>query len=513
MKPVNYILFMAIVILAGCAKQTPENYNTYIRYQPKGEDYLTLNVDPPKDGDLYSKGLKSGFFMITPYADSIRKYEYYNRIYSSFIGQNKRNFIEIKYNDRVQYFIDFFVQDKRELFQTWLERSQLYIPEMVKILREHNIPDDLVYLPLIESGFNPKAMSPAYAVGQWQFIKSTGKRYGLEINGWIDERMDWEKSTKAAANYMEDLYGMFHNWELVLAAYNCGEDRVSKLLDKHNSNNYWDISHALPRETRNYVPVYMAALIIAKNPEKYGFHIKTQKQKPEVAKVSVPPQKSIKKISEIIGVDEDKIEELNPSLISDSTPPGTDFDLIVPKDHMQIALAKYDEMAALKDATLHRNRAKYIYTVRYGDSLWEIARKHRVSVTSIKIANNLSGNVIRKGQRLTIPGDNYIGKTPRKTRTYAYKVKPGQTLGEIAINHGVSVSTIKRYNGIKGTFIKAGQTLRIPTSDKVISYKIKKGDTLWDIASKYRVKVADIKKWNKLSDSNLTIGQDLRIFR
>lgn len=514
-KPVCYICIIISVIFAGCAKETPDTYQAYYRYPTiNTEEALKLDIKLPTDRALTQKGLQSGFFFITPYSNTVRKYHYYNRIYESYVGANKGRIIPIKYNERVEYFIDFFLERKREPFAAWLDRSQHYIPDMLEILREYNVPDDLVYLPLIESGFNPKAMSPAYAVGQWQFIKPTGKRYGLEINNWVDERMDWEKSTRAAASYLSDLYGMFNSWELALAAYNCGEARVARAVKKHNSYDYWEISESLPRETRNYVPVYMASLIIAKNPEKYGFRVERQKNKPDVVKVSVPASKSLKKIAEVTGVDHETLVELNPSLISESTPPDSEYDLIIPKTHKDVFVAKSSEISKIEDIKQHRTRGSYIYTVRHGDSLWDIARNHRVSLSNLKMANNLRGNVIRKGQRLTIPGDNsYRQAEKRRPPTFRYTVKPGETLSQIAERHRVSLRTLKSYNGISGSFIKAGQTLTVPGSSKVISHKIKKGDTLWDIASKYRVRVADIKKWNKLESTKLVIGQDLRIYR
>lgn len=513
-KPVYYICMFLAVIFTGCAKETPDYQSTYYRYPVNINKLQNLDVEPPTDSELSSKGLNSGFFLITPYANSVRKYHYYNRLYEKYVDANRGQIIPVKYNERVQYFMDFFLERKRDLFASWLERSQNYIPDMLEILREHNVPDDLVYLPLIESGFNPKAMSPAYAVGQWQFIKPTGKRYGLEINNWVDERMHWEKSTRAAASYLSDLYQMFNSWELALAAYNCGEARVARAVKKHNSNDYWVVSESLPRETRNYVPIYMAALIIAKNPEKYGFNINQNNIRPETTTVNVPPQKSLKKIAEVTGIDHETLSELNPSLISEATPPGSHFELTIPAEHKKIFTAKRADIENIEDIKQHRTRGSYIYTVRHGDSLWEIARRHRVSLSDLRLVNNLRGNTIRKGQRITIPGDNSVRIARKQSPpTFTYTVKPGETLGGIAQKHGVKLRTLKSYNGISGSFIKAGQRLTIPGSSRVISHKIKKGDTLWDIASKYRVKVADIKKWNKLDSTILVVGQDLTIYR
>ena len=193
------------------------------------------------------------------------------------------------------------------------------------------MPTDLVYLSMIESGFQVKAKSHKAAVGPWQFIKPTAKRYGLRVDAWADERMDPKKSTIAAANYLSDLYAMFQNWELAAAGYNCGEDRVQSAIDKYGINDFWQISEfTLPKETKNYVPKLMAALIVAKNPEKYGF-IGIQYQPSQDYEVAfVPGQKSLKDIAQVIGVSQNTLVELNPALKLKTTPPGSSYDINVP---------------------------------------------------------------------------------------------------------------------------------------------------------------------------------------
>lgn len=510
-----FAMLLSVVLLAACAKDTHSPYqtdHTQLQIPDKllKERTSRAKITPPSDEKLASNGMRSGFFLITPYANSLRQKHHYHTIYDSYLETQKRDVFPITYNERVQYFIDFFLENRRELFTTWLERAQVYIPDMLEILREEGIPDDIVYLPLIESGFNPHAVSPAYAVGQWQFIQATGKRYGLEINNWIDERKDWEKSTRAAAQYLSDLYEMFGNWELALAAYNCGEARVAREIAKHDSYDYWVISQSLPRETRNYVPVYLAALIIAKNPEKYGFSATYDIETIETVRVPVPPKKSLRDIAKVTGIDHKMLEELNPSLLNKATPPGSDYFLYVPKQHKQTVVAKRTQIASIDDISLQRS-GSYVYTVRRGDSLWNIARNHRVSVANIRSTNNLRNDTIRPGQKLVIPG----GVSPgiQRAGSYEYVVRPGDTLGHIAVNHGVSVDALRRYNGISGTFIKAGQKIKIPSTGNVISYRIKQGDTLWDIANRYSVTVADIKRWNSLESSVLRAGQDIKIYR
>ncbi len=489
-KIARIIVFLLILVSTGCAN--------------KSETFSGASSTP-----AYIISSQNVWDGVRKDNSNIPFYESEEPLPSEVIPENKV-LLPLTYNDRVQYFIDFFTKEKRELFAKWLARSQIHVPKIVKILREYDVPEDLAYLPLIESGYNPTAVSPAYAVGPWQFIRSTGKRYGLKINEWVDERMDWEKSTVAAARYLKDLHDMFSDWELALASYNCGEDRVARIIKKRGSRNFWEISNSLPRETQNYVPVYFAALTIAKNPEKYGFNI-TEPNYPETVKIGVPPKKSLKDIAKLTGVEYKLLQELNPSLIGRVTPPvDREYYLTIPKEFESVFIEKKVQIATLKDSK-PRRRGSYIYIVRNGDSLWEIARRHRVTISQLKSVNNLRGNLIRKGQKLVIPARGYRPTT--KKRIVRYKVRKGDTLSEIARYHGVSVRTIKRYNNIRGNLIRVGQTLRIPASTRVITHKIRKGDTLWDIASRYRVKVADIKRWNKLNSNILQIGQNIRIYR
>jgi hypothetical protein len=180
--------------------------------------------------------------------------------------------VPVQVNKQVKAYLNYFSTERKEVIRRQLTRSTLYLPMIKKIFREYGLPDDLAYLAMIESGFNPNARSPAGACGLWQFIKGTGRRYGLVINNQVDERFDPEKSTRAAARYLLDLYKQFGSWYLAAASYNCGEGRVQKELSKGN-HNFWELSanKCLPTETKNYVPQMIAAIIIAKNPEKYGF--------------------------------------------------------------------------------------------------------------------------------------------------------------------------------------------------------------------------------------------------
>ena len=222
--------------------------------------------------------------------------------------------IPIVFNDAVKYYVRYFTNEKKKVFANWLRRSRRYVPIITEILRKNNMPEDLVYLAMIESGFNPKAYSPANACGPWQFIYATGGRYGLKVNYWIDERRDPEKSTVAAAKYLRDLFKQFGHWYLAAAGYNAGEGRIERAIVKHNTNDFWELYkyNTLPQETKNYIPQLIAAAIIAKEPEKYGFGSISFQDPIRFVEVNVPPATPLTAIAKASSVDLDSCEILQP---------------------------------------------------------------------------------------------------------------------------------------------------------------------------------------------------------
>ena len=479
------------------------------------------------------QNIKPSFFFLNPHIQAWQTYYHFENIFAELpdVAPDDVNEIPVVLNARVMHYMNYFQNRGRKSFSIWLARSGKFIPNMKLILQQRGMPTDLVYLAMIESGFNVKARSHASAVGPWQFIKPTAKRYGLRVDSWVDERMDPKKSTEAAANYLGDLYAMFQNWELAAAGYNCGEDRVQNAIDKYQIYDFWQISEfTLPRETKNYVPKLMAALIIAKDPAKYGFVGISYHEPVPYETVRVAPQKKLSDIARVIGVSPTKLKELNPALIHDATPPGNPYPIHVPVGYASIANQKSRQIASLGNVNpnIAKSSGTYKYKVRRGDSLGKIARKYGTSVSKIKRANGLKSNTIRVGQRLKIPGKystTTYASSKNSTHTAKYRVKSGDTIGAIAARHRVSASDIRSANGIKGSLIKTGQTLTIPGASgryygddtspqktaNITKYKVKSGDTLGGIAARHRVSITTIRRANGIKGSNIRAGQTLKI--
>jgi len=521
---ITFIIFSVFII--SCAPK-PAPVTTWHKV-------INIEVKTPTDDILINQGMPSGFFLITPHSNAVRKNAEYYETYYTVIDEVFKDSIPVVYNERVEYYIEFFQTNYHNNFIKWMERSEIYMPELKKLLISQGMPTDLAYLPLIESGYNPTARSHANAVGMWQFISSTGKIYGLKIDNWQDERRNVEKATLAASGYLKDLHDEFGSWELALASYNCGEVRVRRTIKLANSNDYWEISRLLPRETRNYVPKYMAALIIAKNPRQFGFAETHYDDSPKFVKVPVPPEKSLNDIAKLTGYNPEKLKKHNPALIGGITPPGNNYELLIEPGYQEKFESNKNEIASLKRVKPRTTTYK-TYRVRNGENLWLIARKFGVSVNSIKKTNRLKSNMIKPGQKLKIKKTTSYKKSSSGTYTASksqtkktvskkssnktssrqtYTVKKGETIGEIAENFGIGLSVLKRYNGIKSSNIRAGQKLKIPPgSKKTINYNIKNGDTLSDIADRYRVSVTELKKWNNLRTTKLTAGKKLKIYR
>ncbi len=315
--------------------------------------------------------------------------------------------LSISLNDPVRSYVDRFTGPHARTMSVYLTRSGRYEGMIRSMLRERNMPEELFYLSMIESGFVPTARSPAQAVGLWQFIPETGRRYGLRIDRYVDERRDPERSTDAALRYLEYMYGRFGSWQLAAAGYNTGENRVGRIMrevtgdERGADEDYWRIRHRLPRETQNYVPQILAAALIGEQPELFGLDAVERWSPLATEPVRVPPGTSLAALAAAAGVGEEEIRRLNPSLLRGITPPDTEYVVHVPEGRGVVTLANLGEvMLASRSAPVVRT-----HSVVSGESLWVIARRTGSSVSELQRANGLGvRSTLRPGQRLTIPG-------------------------------------------------------------------------------------------------------------
>ncbi len=307
---------------------------------------------------------------------------------------------------RVRYFINYFAKQQREHLVQALSRSGRYLPMMARILREAGLPDEFVYLALIESNFQTGAVSPAGAVGIWQFVAGTGRQYGLTINSWVDERRDPVKSTRAAAAYLKDLHDYFGRWYLATAAYNAGQSAVEKATQAAGRKDFWGLSNKgrITEETRNFVPRFVAVALIAQNPKKYGFDSLNYDVPVEYEEVEVGGNISLAKLAEVTGSPLQSIQDLNPELLQPHTPPGeSTFAVKLPAGtaYLVAQLQKDEPDAQPAEIVMHE--------VRKGETLLSIARHYGQQVRALMKMNGLRTSTVRVGQKLTVMLKTFSG--------------------------------------------------------------------------------------------------------
>lgn len=294
-----------------------------------------------------------------------------------------------------------FSERMKQRFGMWLERSAKYVDIMKGILKEKSVPEELVFLPIVESGFNPHAYSHARAVGPWQFIEGTAKRYGLVVDWWRDERKDPLKSTRAAALYLRDLYKMFGSWNLALAAYNAGEGRISKALRRSDADSYWDLLHTkqIRPETKEYVPRYIAATMIAQEPEKFGFRNLEYHEPMDYVEVTLHHPVDLDIIAQCAEVDVKEIRDLNPELRRWSTPPNvSSYTIRIPSESSEVFRENLEEIPVKERFSYDK------YTVRKKENLKTVAKKLNVPVSTIIALNNFSGlEALKAGDTIKVP--------------------------------------------------------------------------------------------------------------
>jgi membrane-bound lytic murein transglycosylase D len=442
--------------------------------------------------------------------------------------------LPVEVNDAVLSFVRIWQNSRRKEFLGGLVRSGRYIKRMKEIFREEGMPEDLVYMALIESSFKSNAYSRARAKGFWQFISATAKRYDLKMDWWVDERSDFERSTRAAARYLKFLYGMFDDWYLAMAGYNAGENKIAYGLRITGVNNFWDLARTryIRQETKNYVPAILAGMIIAKDPEKYGF-TETLESPIKFDSISVDYTVDLRLVAECSGASLEEIKLLNPELVRMTTPARvSSYDIRVPAGKKDVFLAEIASIPEEKRITWRKHE------VKPGETLNSIASLYRTSASSISAANSFDSNMpLNEGQKVVIPiGRSSVSYPPSgSTVSQYYRVRQGDTLFRIAAKTGTSVERICELNGISSRHtLRVGERLAVRTStkstssksssskkiasssssskNKKIIYQVKRGDTLFAIANSFKTDVNSIKRWNGLAKNSIHPGDSLTIY-
>jgi membrane-bound lytic murein transglycosylase D len=407
----------------------------------------------------------------------------------------------------------------------WLQRTQVYGPMIDHILAEEGVPQELKYLAMVESGLNPQARSWAGAVGMWQFMPATGRRYDLRVNAWVDERRDPEKATRAAARHLKDLHEEFGDWHLAMAAYNCGAGCVRRALRRTDTDapTYWDAYDYLPRETQGYVPMFIAATRIMSNPEAY--EVESAPATPAFAYDYVPvhgSMLSLRTVAELADTERSTIETLNPELQRGRVPPSKD------RYHLRIPLGSYPRFvwnyANLPD---RQKQPATTYTVRSGDTLSEIAVRFGTSSDVLRRLNGMNDTIIRAGEQLVVPVREYDSALTRAEASDTSEAQP------LRVQYGMN-SPVQPLDPINPSPVQAdaeatdaNESDEEPSQEEASSaslastdtgsdtvssvYEVQSGDTLGGIAQRFGVSVRQLRAWNDLNGSRIYPGQQLQI--
>ena len=426
--------------------------------------------------------------------------------------------VPLHMNDLVQQSMQFLLSNPERHLNHWRERARTFLPMIETIFREEGVPDEMKYLAFVESGLNPRARSWARASGMWQFIAATGGHYGLSANGWVDERNDPEKATRAAARHLRDLYQDFGDWHLALAGYNFSPGKLRRYIREFEqangrTANYWDVYWRLPRETRGYVPMFIATAYILSNPDVFALVPVGEPTPLAYEETPVMGMFSLQEIARMAGAEYPDVRDLNSELVRPSLPPARSaYRLKLPVGTAETFLAAYDALPN------DRKKPSNEYIVRSGDNLGAIAQRFGVSVGTLMQQNGLRSTLIHPGDRLVVPilatesaslaSIDSVGTIRRISYSYT-------PLAQIALPpYEAADGTIPiRFVADADVVDEDGAVVQrvSPAPPTRVTYTVRSGDSLSTIARRYGVSVSDLRRWNNLRGSLIRTGQRLTI--
>lgn len=462
------------------------------------------------------------------------------------------SFITLPYNDIVKNYIILYSEKMPTKMANILGLCRYYMPIFEEILNRYDMPEELKAMAVIESALNPTAVSRAGAKGMWQFMYATAKMYGLHIDSFVDERLDPVKSAEAAAQYLQDSYEIFGDWNLAIASYNCGAGNVNKAIRRSGGKRaFWDIYPYLPRETRGYVPAFVGALYAMTYYKEHGIKPEAVEMPAHVDTFKINKMLHLKQVSDLTGAPLEELKNLNPQYSHNIIPGNSrEYILRLPYNYTNAFIDNEDSLyrhkadeyfnpVTLKKIVDGADGERIVYRVKSGDYLGRIASRHRCTVAQIKRWNNLSSNNIRVGQRLVIyrggsaPASTSSSSTAKTSSAPAnattYTVKSGDVLGKIAERHGCTVAQLKAWNNLTSNNIRVGQKLIVSAAasseasakdapaataqnGEYTTYVVKSGDSFYSIAKNYPgISAQDIMNFNGLSSSKIKPGMTIKI--
>lgn len=433
------------------------------------------------------------------------------------------NGLEIPASTEIAHYFKYFLRDKHDLLELWIDNARQYIPTIREQFLSAGLPVELIYLPFLESGYNVRAYSRSGAGGIWQFMPKTAASYGLRINWWIDERRSPRLTTPYAIKHLNYLHNLFDDWYIALASYNAGEGRIGRAMNKVGVYDYFELikTEVLPLETRKYVPQYMAVIKIMKNLERLGFTPINWERTSNTAHIKIPGGTDLVALTQNINMPWTIFSNLNPSFRRKVSDPSYQSTAIIPKEKLLAAKLYLKNVTPITDSGYNN------YTVKSGDSWWFLSKLTRTSIVSLKRLNNINSNNLKIGQELLLPGFStnaidiqHSASDAQELQTYT--IRSGDTISSISIHYNIKLNSLYRENNLNSySILKIGQIIKLPgyplkrqiKTDVNNYYTVKNGDSIWLIAQKTKRSYKELLSINNLNNnSRLNVGDMILLY-